>query len=111
MNTEEIQKLIREEHEKTLSEIGAIYDQDRRTLNRTVKLMEEVGELSNEIMSSMNMQRSEKMSDYKKDNISSEIADVIITALLIAENIDIDAFESVKKKMGKIKARRKKLQK
>jgi len=75
---------------------------------RMIKLMEEVGELSNEVLASNGDQRAEKLATYDRQNLAHEIADVVIVALLLAKSLDIDVEEALGAKMHKIRTRQQK---
>jgi len=83
---------------------GSISDRER-VLARTVKLMEEVGELSDEILGSLGHQRQSKLDARNPENLSEEFADVIITAFLVAKSLDVDMPAALEKKMAKIRER------
>jgi NTP pyrophosphatase (non-canonical NTP hydrolase) len=76
---------------------------ERRILSRTVKLMEENGELANEILALLADQRNSKLE--KRRNLSEEFADVIIATLLLAESADVDIKEALIRKINKIDKR------
>jgi NTP pyrophosphatase (non-canonical NTP hydrolase) len=72
---------------------------------RVIKLGEEVGELCSEILALDKLQREEKLEDSSDEGLSGEIADVLITTLLVAEYLDIDPREVLRKKMTEIDKR------
>lgn len=72
---------------------------------RVIKLGEEVGELCSEILALDKLQREEKLENGSEEGLSGEIADVLITTLLVAEYLDIDPNEALRKKMSKIDKR------
>jgi NTP pyrophosphatase (non-canonical NTP hydrolase) len=76
-----------------------------RALARTVKLSEEVGELAAAVLASLGDQRSAKLKKFSDHHLADEIADVIITVLVLADAFNIDAREPLKKKMTKITQR------
>lgn len=80
-------------------------DQEKRILARTVKLGEEVGELCDEVLSFNSMQRTEKLSRKNADNLPDEIADVIITTMLLAQIMEVDIAQALESKIEKIKKR------
>ncbi|HLD06457.1 MAG TPA: MazG-like family protein [Candidatus Nanoarchaeia archaeon] len=45
------------------------------------------------------------MDDHDKENLPEEIADVIITALLLAKSMDIDIEKALEKKVEKVNNR------
>lgn len=83
-------------------------DQEKVVLARTVKLMEEVGELSSEVLSTNSLQRKAKLKKHNKKSLSWEFADVFITLALLAQSLDVDIEEAVKTKIVEIERRHKK---
>lgn len=83
---------------------GNYDDKHKRALARTVKLGEESGELAEAVLAWCSFQRNEKMKK-KAMNLSDEIADVIITALLIAKTTGIDSERALCEKIAIIKER------
>lgn len=80
-------------------------DEEKFILAQVVKLNEETGELAEKILGQFNLQRKAKLKESKKD-LPAEFADVIIVTAMIAEAMDIDITEAVKKKLTKNKARK-----
>jgi len=78
--------------------------QRERILFRTVKLGEEYGELCESVLAINKIQRREKPDKINTD-LAGEIADVIITALLLAESLGIDIQQALKRKMKTIDKR------
>lgn len=71
-----------------------------RKLLKVSKLPEEVGEFYNEFLISFNFAREWK--NRGSDNLSTELADVILTCLVIAEELEIDIFSVIEQKMDVI---------
>ncbi|MBV9349593.1 MAG: MazG-like family protein, partial [Patescibacteria group bacterium] len=61
-----------------------------RVLARMVKLMEEVGELSDEVLGGLGHQRQIKLDNRKNDGLEEEVADVVITVLLLARSLGVN---------------------
>lgn len=80
---------------------------DQRIFTRTMKIVEELGELADEILSSMNLQRSSKVSEFSHTKVEDEFADVMGSLVLLAQELNID-IESVMQR--KIRDTRKRLQ-
>jgi NTP pyrophosphatase (non-canonical NTP hydrolase) len=59
-------------------------------LARTAKVSEEYGELIDEILSHLKLQRQNKLDKYQPQNLEKEYGDVIITLLLLGLSLDID---------------------
>ncbi len=78
---------------------------EQAILVQTVKLNEEVGELCNDILSILQLQRASKLERFEKDNIYQEFADVLISLLQLAHYANVDVERAVKDKLLKIKTR------
>ena len=103
MEIKEIMSFIKKESERLKQKYG-YDDKEKRILARAVKLSEEMGEFSNEILSHISMQREDK-EQTNKDKLSEEFADVIITAFLLADILGINFQEAIKNKINKIEKR------
>ena len=77
-------------------------DKDKQILARAVKLAEEVGELSNEVLAHSSLQSKDKLEKIDKTNLSVEFADVIITTLLLAKAMDVDIESAIDNKVAKL---------
>lgn len=78
-------------------------DQEKFTYARVTKLMEECGELAEAILHHFGRQRSSK--DGSGVSVEHEMADVITTVCLLAEQLDIDIMQALESKSNKIKKR------
>lgn len=83
----------------------SISDEEKIILAQTVKVMEELGELCNEVSSHVSLQRKEKLDKFDEKKIQEEFADVIIIALLLAKSMNIDVEKGLEKKIKKINKR------
>jgi len=104
MELKDIQKFIKKEDARLRKKFP---NEDRRTctLARMVKISEETGELADEVLNHVSMQRKDKLDAYDKNNLSHEFADVILTTLLLAEVMDVDIEKALKEKIKKINKR------
>lgn len=82
---------------------GLDSDIEKATYARVTKLMEECGELAEAILHHFGRQRSSK--DGSDASVEHEMADVIITICLIAQQLDINIVEALESKSKKIKKR------
>lgn len=101
-------KDLEAEYSKILHFIQAnwpIADKNQRVFARTMKLVEELGELSDELLSSMNLQRAEKQGKFAQANVADELADVLASVILLALELDIDIEEIMKRKLVYTKKR------
>ncbi|MBI2045498.1 hypothetical protein HYT23_05545 [Candidatus Pacearchaeota archaeon] len=105
MEIKELMDFINIEDKRLKEKFGHYADQEKRTLARTVKLGEEFGELCDEILSKMSLQRKEKLTEKDKENLEKEFADVIITTLLLAKSIDVDVAKALENKINEINKR------
>ena len=75
---------------------------EQEILAQTVKLNEEVGELCNDTLSVLKMQRKSKLEKFDKRNFYEEFADVIITTMQLAVAAGVDIDRAVNDKLKKI---------
>lgn len=108
MTLKELSLFIKAEDARLRSMHGNYEDEEKRLLARTVKLSEEVGELSEMILSRCSFQRKEKLETLSKEHISGEFADVIIVCALLANAMDVDLEEAIEEKIKVIEERHKK---
>lgn len=74
--------------------------QNERIFARMLKLTEELGELSNEVLTKMGLQRQSKIDAFKERHLEDELADVIGSALLLAIEMDVDIATIMKRKIA-----------
>jgi len=72
---------------------------EQRIFARTMKIMEELGELSDEILTSMNLQRDTKIEKFSKQNVEDEFADVLASLILLGIELNIDVEKVMQKKI------------
>ena len=70
-----------------------------------MKLNEEVGELCNDILAVLKLQRKSKLAKFDKRNIYEEFADVIITTIALAIVAGVDIERALNDKLDKIEKR------
>ena len=71
-------------------------------LSRNLKLIEEVWELSSDILEKFYKRRN---TTFDENNLKWEFADVIITTLLLAKTMNIDINDAIEMKLKKIEDR------
>jgi len=89
--------------DKKLAETYKVYDNEKLAYMRFAKLVEETGELSAEVLKHFGRQHESKLADIVKDDLENELADVIITTLLLAKCLDVDPDRCLERKIEKIK--------
>ena len=82
-----------------LDKLWPIADKDHRIFARTMKVIEELGELSDEILSSMNLQRADKIEKHTRQHLEDEFADTVGSLLLLARDLNIDLEAVLKRKI------------
>ncbi|MBU1246336.1 MAG: MazG-like family protein [Nanoarchaeota archaeon] len=105
MEFKDLLKFIEVEDKRLTDFYNTYKEPEKKILGRTVKLSEELGELSNEILSHLSLQRKGKLENQKKDKLSEEFADMIITTLLVAKSMNIDIEKALEKKIKTIDGR------
>lgn len=70
-----------------------------------VKLMEELGELTEAVLWSFGNQRKEKLSTFDHAHLESEFADVIISTLLLAHSMNMNIQTALESKIEEIEKR------
>lgn len=74
-------------------------DQQQQIFARIMKLVEELGELSDEILTSMNLARDSKIAKFSRENMEDEFADVLGSLILLAIELDVDVEKVIRKKI------------
>jgi len=105
MNLKSLQEKIKVLNEKTSPHYKLYSQAEKEILTKTVKLNEEVGELCNDILSILKLQRKSKLQHFDKRNMYEEFADVIITAMQLAIAAGVDVERAVGDKLKKIEER------
>jgi len=82
-----------------LNEKWPLKDKDQKVFARTMKIVEELGELADEILTSMNLQRKSKIAKFSRENVEDEFADVMGSLILLAIELDIDVEKVMQKKI------------
>jgi NTP pyrophosphatase (non-canonical NTP hydrolase) len=83
-----------------LNALWPIESEAERVFARTLKLTEEIGELSNEILTKMGLQRQAKVDAFQEHHLEDELADVLGSVLLLAVELDIDIKAIMQKKIA-----------
>ena len=105
MEIKEINQFIEEEIKK-LEEYYKDKDKDELSMAMGFKVIEEVGELFQEILSHKGYQSKEKLEKFDKEEIKKEFADAIFTILILAKRFDVDIEEAIQIKIKEIKKRK-----
>lgn len=102
MNLKSLQEKVKVLNEQTKPHYKLYSPAEKEILTKTVKLNEEVGELCNDILSVLKLQRKAKLDKFNKANVYEEFADVIITTFQLAVAAGVDIDRAVGDKLKKI---------
>ncbi len=94
---------IIEEYKTVRSALHKIWPFDNKRehiLARVAKMVEEFGELSDAILTRMDLQRSEKKEKEHSLDVEREFADVLGTLILLGIELDIDMERAIKEKIA-----------
>lgn len=80
-------------------------DETRAPVLQTVKLNEEVGELCDSVLAFDSFQRAEKLDAFDEADVAEELADVLITTLLLADSVDVDVERALASKIEVLEQR------
>lgn len=83
-----------------LNNLWPIESKNERVFARTLKLTEEMGELSNEILTKMGLQRQAKVDAFEQHHLEDELADVLASTILLAIELDVDIKTVMAKKLA-----------
>ena len=102
LSIKELQKGLRLREKDLRITFVTMTKREKDILAKTVKLSEEVGELANDILATMSLQRKSKLEAFNKHNLYEEFADIIISAIALANVMDVDMNRAVQDKLKKI---------
>lgn len=105
MNLKSLQEKVKVLNDKTKPHYKLYTQREKEILTKTVKLNEEVGELCNDILSVLKLQRKSKLEKFNKANVYQEFADVIITTFQLAVAAGVDVDRAVEDKLKKIESK------
>ncbi len=83
-----------------LQEKWPLKDSQQRVFARVMKIVEELGEFSDEILTSMNLQRNSKIAKFSEQNVEDEFADVLGSLILLGIELNIDVEAVIKRKIA-----------
>lgn len=98
----DVQKQIRDKELELRIKFVSLTKREKDVLMKTVKLQEEVGELANDILATLSLQRKSKLDAFDKRNLYEEFGDVILQTLSLANTLRVDADRAVRDKLKKV---------
>lgn len=97
-----MQKSIKQREKDLRIPFQSLTKREKDILAKTVKLTEEVGELANDILATMSLQRKSKLDAFDKRNLYEEFADIVIAVIALANVMDVNMDRAVQEKLKKI---------
>jgi NTP pyrophosphatase (non-canonical NTP hydrolase) len=104
MKFDELTDFAKQEHERLVKHFD-VKNNPKTKYTMFAKLVEEIGELSEAILTYDSLQRSHKLRKSKAE-LEGEFADVILVTMILAQELNINLETSLKAKIKKIKARK-----
>ena len=101
MTFDEFQKFI-DSQDALFRSLGGSSTDKERVLARAVKLSEEIGELSDQVLGFLGLQRKSKLEGRSAETVANEIADVVIVAFLLAKSMGVEVPAALERKIKKI---------
>ena len=101
----ELQKFIESQNKHIRSLYPNLDDTEKYVYAQSVKLSEEMGELSEAVLAHFQTQRKSKRD--KDIWLEKEFADVIITTLLLAKSMGVDTNQALRERVALLQSRRK----
>ena len=108
MNIKNLQATVKELDAGRRPKYRLYSEAEKEILTKTIKLNEEVGELCNDVLSVLKLQRRSKLEKFEKKNFYEEFADVIITTVQLANSAGVDIERAINDKLKKIETRHRK---
>ncbi len=105
MDIKTLQEKINELSDKTRPHYKLYSQEEKEILTKTIKLNEEVGELCNDILSILKLQRKSKLDKFGKRHFYQEFADVVITTRQLAGAAHVDRERGINDKIKIIENR------
>ncbi|MFZ2969738.1 MAG: MazG nucleotide pyrophosphohydrolase domain-containing protein [Minisyncoccia bacterium] len=105
MEFKKLLNFVAMERERLAEYTGRFPDKDKEIFAMVVKIGEEFGELCEQVLYHTSLQGKHKMHKFNKDDLPSEFADVLLTTLILAKEMNIDVEKALENKMEKIEKR------
>jgi NTP pyrophosphatase (non-canonical NTP hydrolase) len=105
---EDLFEFAKVEHERQVTHHNVKGD-PKTKYTMLAKLMEELGELSEAILTCDSLQRSDKLTEKIADaraNLEGEFADVILVAAILSHELGVDVKAALHRKIKKIRERK-----
>jgi NTP pyrophosphatase (non-canonical NTP hydrolase) len=103
MEFKELTDFARKENQRIHAD-QVSHSKEMALLGRMVKLSEETGELAEQVLHSVSLQRKAKR-ENKEGSLDDEFADVVLVALILADEMGVDLEAALQKKIERINKR------
>jgi NTP pyrophosphatase (non-canonical NTP hydrolase) len=107
IDLKELQKLLKSKELSLRIKFETLTKKEKDILTKMVKLQEETGELANDILAVLSLQRKAKLEEFDKKNMYEEFADVILSTIFLANGLGVDINRAVNEKLAKVLSRAK----
>ncbi len=104
MNLKELQAAAHDEQQR-LERHYHLEEEKVRVLAHMAKITEEVGELSEEVLAQVGMQRAAKLTRRDSENLKREVADVLYATAILADTLGVDLEQAMTERVKTIKKR------
>lgn len=98
----QLQTILKSKEKEMRITFSTLTKREKDILVKTVKLSEEVGELSNDILATLSLQRKSKLNAFSKQNMYEEFADVLLAVMTLANVMRVDLERAFSGKLDKI---------
>ena len=98
----ELQEILKEREKELRIRFVSLTKKEKDILAKTVKLQEEVGELANDVLATLSLQRESKLRKFNKRNLYEEFADIILALTALANVLGVDLTRAVRDKLKKV---------
>ena len=105
MQIKELQNEVDRMNKAFCDKQGYIMDSKENIMRMVIKLGEENGELCEAVLAGFGMQSQRKLDAHSIEDTKGELADVIISAMVIARDMNIDLEEILVGKLASLNAR------
>jgi len=98
MLTENLLEFIEKQTER-VKKYYDCHDPEKFALAATVKLAEEFGELSREVLAGSGLRHKDKIDQHDMQTLEKEFADVLITTFILSHALNVDIQKALKEKI------------
>jgi len=105
MNLKELQVHAKAEDERLREHYNYGTDERELALAYMTKITEETGELAEQVLIHLGLQRKAKLMTKKREDLEKEFADVVYATVIFADHLGIDVDKLMTERIAEIKQR------